>query len=160
MSKDKLEPSAEEFLAEKWGFREQWRNKKIGDDFIKDLKAYKDLCVKKANEKQSVELTDIRKVACKYADKFGNVGELSLAIDNLVSLACKVEIEKAYIDGTNSCHKAFQPLLKSALKEQREETIKNLNVVHKKLHSKQYKDASIHLGTIIYCLENPSVESE
>jgi len=30
------------------------------------------------------------------------------------------EIKQAYIDGTNACHKAFQPLLKSALKEQRE----------------------------------------
>ena len=29
------------------------------------------------------------------------------------------EIKKAYIDGTDSCHKAFQPLLKSALKHQR-----------------------------------------
>ena len=47
--------------------------------------------------------------------------------DSLLSFAneyasqeCKEAEKKAYIDGTNACHKAFRPLLKSALKEQRE----------------------------------------
>ena len=41
-------------------------------------------------------------------------------MEDFASIQCKESEKKAYIDGTNACHKAFQPLLKSALKAQRE----------------------------------------
>lgn len=48
--------------------------------------------------------------------------------------------------------------VRESCKAQEDEMLKKLNAVLEKIHSRRLKDAGIHLGTIIYCLENPSVE--
>lgn len=58
---------------------------------------------------QALQLDKLRELIINHAKSYAN---------QEVKKACKEqdkEIRKAYIDGTDSCHKAFQPLLKSEL---------------------------------------------
>ena len=51
-------------------------------------------------------------------DNYQNGNEWDKALKDIELYATTKE-KQAYIAGTNSCHEAFQPLLKSALKHQR-----------------------------------------
>lgn len=52
---------------------------------------------------QSIKLTEAREIACKYADKFGNINELSKAIQSFA----KQEVRKACEKQRDMCAKEW-----------------------------------------------------
>ena len=82
--------------------------------------------------------------------------EAYLTMKGLWNYATKITISRE--DLKKMLESYASKCVREACEGRNKEMIKNLTPVLEKLHSKQYKNASNHLGTIIYCLENPGVK--